>query len=434
MVGLFNQIEKNCDIILQKILFVDKILAMNAVKMEKQTDKMMSTLIAIIGLIAVLIFCFVCNSINRDFSDLYAPIRRFDVFYYEKIAEAGYNISGTYFEGSPDVYGMWNGMSVWAFFPLVPLCVKLLNILTFGLIDNFILAVMLSTVCMGVMIYFLIRFLRLKKVEINYFLIAVLFVFNTYFLLYFNFYTEAMFMMLIAIFLYLCEEKKFLSSGIVLAFLTATRVTGVFFIFYLFYKIYQQIDLKNMAPKNKFAIFFKKVFNILKNPYYFASLIVSFLGLAAFIIILKCCFNLSPLAFVDAQVGWGKTNTFFAYNIFVGFTTLFNYYNSFFASTFVVLNIIFCFYLIFKQKQYFVPIFMLCYIVFITSSSVISADRYIWDMLLLSIEFYKLIVECFNPKTQTKQKKAFGILSISLVLLFCVVASCLIGAEALVFY
>lgn len=74
MVGLFNQIEKNCDIILQKILFVDKILAMNAVKMEKQTDKMMSTLIAIIGLIAVLIFCFFANAINQDFADLYAPI------------------------------------------------------------------------------------------------------------------------------------------------------------------------------------------------------------------------------------------------------------------------------------------------------------------------------------------------------------------------
>lgn len=434
MVGLFNQIEKNCDIILQKILFVDKMLAMNAVKMEKQTDKMMSTLIAIIGLIAVLIFCFVANAINQDFADLYAPIRRFDVFYYEKIAEAGYNFSGTNIEVSPYVYRMWNGMSVWAFFPLVPFCVKLLNILTFGLIDSFVLAVMLSTVCMGVMIYFLIRFLRLKKVEINYFLLTVLFVFNTYFLLYFNFYTEAMFMMLIAIFLYLCEEKKFLSSGIVLAFLTATRVTGVFFIFYLFYKIYQQIDLKATESKNKFTIFCKKVFNILKNPYYFASLIVSFLGLAAFIIVLKCCFNLSPLAFVDAQVGWGKTNTFFAYNIFVGFTTLFNYYNSFFASTFVVLNIIFCFYLIFKQKQYFVPIFMLCYIVFITSSSVVSADRYIWDMLLLSIEFYKLIVECFNPKTQTKRKKVFGITAVSLVLVFCGVASCLIGAGAFVFY
>lgn len=74
MVGLFNQIEKNCDIILQKILFVDKMLAMNAVKMEKQTDKMMSTLIAIIGLIAVLIFCFVANAINQDFADLCAPI------------------------------------------------------------------------------------------------------------------------------------------------------------------------------------------------------------------------------------------------------------------------------------------------------------------------------------------------------------------------
>lgn len=74
MVGLFNQIEKNSDIILQKILFVDKMLAMNAVKMEKQTDKMMSTLIAIIGLIAVLIFCFVVNAINQDFADLYAPI------------------------------------------------------------------------------------------------------------------------------------------------------------------------------------------------------------------------------------------------------------------------------------------------------------------------------------------------------------------------
>mgnify|MGYP004664175255 CR=1 FL=1 len=74
MVGLFNQIEKNCDIILQKILFVNKMLAMNVVEMKKQTDKMMSTLIAIIGLIAVLIFCFVANAINQDFTDLYAPI------------------------------------------------------------------------------------------------------------------------------------------------------------------------------------------------------------------------------------------------------------------------------------------------------------------------------------------------------------------------
>lgn len=394
----------------------------------------MSTLIAIIGLISVLAFCFVVNAITQNFDDLYAPIRRFDVFYYEKIAESGYNHSGIYSQASPEVYGMWNGMSVWAFFPLMPFCVKLLSILTFNLIDSYVLAIMLSTACMGVMLYYLIRFLRLKQVKINYFLIAVLFVFNTYFLFYFNFYTEAMFMMLIAIFLNLCEEKRFLASGIVLAFMTATRVTGVFFIFYLFYKIYQQLEIVG-SPKNKFVIFCKKVFCILKNPYYLASLIVSFLGLAAFIIILKCCFNLSPLAFVDAQVGWGKTNTFFAYNIFVGFTTLFSYYNSFFASVFVVLSIGFCFYLIFKQKQYFVPIFMLCYIVFLTSSSVVSADRYIFDMLLLTIEFYKLLVECFAPANiQNKRKKAFGITAVSIVLLFCVVASCLIGATKLVFY
>lgn len=407
---------------------------MISVKMEKQTDKMMSTLIAVIGLIAVLMFCFVVNAINHDFSDLYAPIHRFDAYHYETITNSGYNHSGTYVGMSPESYGMWNGMSVWAFFPLVPFCVKLLNLATFGLIDNFVLAVMLSTVCMGIMVYYLIRFLRLKNVEINYFLIAILFVFNSFFLLYFNFYTEAMFMMLIAIFLNLCEEKNFLASGFVLALLTATRVTGVFFIFYLFYKIYQQIKLENTEIKNKFLLFCKKVFKILKNPYYLASLTVSFLGLAIFIIILRCGFGLSPLAFLDAQVGWGKKNSFFVYYILQGFTTLFSYCNSFFASTFVVLSIIFCFYLIFKQKQYFVPIFMLIYIAFITTSSVVSADRYIWDMLLLSIELYKLIVECFNPKTQTKRKKAFGITSISLVLVFCIIASCLICQNQSVFY
>lgn len=216
---------------------------MGKVQTEKQKDKFMAIIIALIGLIAILIFCAIVNAINHDFSDLYAPIRRFDVYYYEKIVESGYNHSGVYSQMSPDVYGMMNGMSVWAFFPLMPLCVKMLSILTFGLIDNYVLAIMLSTFCMGVMLYFLVRFLRLINVKINYFLIAVLFVFNTYFLFYFNFYTEAMFMMLIAIFLYLCEEKKFLESGIVLALMTATRVTGVFFIFYLFYKIYQQIEL-----------------------------------------------------------------------------------------------------------------------------------------------------------------------------------------------
>lgn len=386
--------------------------------MEKQTDKMMSTLIAIIGLIAVLIFCFVVNAINHDFSDLYEPIRRFDVFYYDKIVEKGYNISGTYVNCSPEVVGMWNGLSVWAFFPFVPLCVKLLNILTFGLIDNYVLAIMLSTTCMGVMLYFLVRFLRLKKVEINYFLIAVLFVFNSFFLFYFNFYTEAMFMMLIAIFLYLCEQKKFLASGIVLAFLTATRVTGAFFVIYLFCKIYNQIQIPEAKSVrggvNHFKTFFKKIGVILKTPYYFASLAVSLLGLAIFIIVLRCGFGLSPLAFLDAQVGWGKKNRLFIFNIFDNFTS------TYFVSIFVILSILFCVYLMIRYKKYFVSLFMLFYIVFITTSSIASADRYILDMLLLTIELYIIMAKYFNKKQTdipTKQKVFGKIFSISIIVL-----------------
>ena len=355
---------------------------------NKKIDIIVSSLISLASFCFIIVLCVIIN-ITTSGSDFFSPIYRFDSYYYNYIVLYGYNCSGIYWSYNPTVFGMYNGMSVWPFFPLLPLCVKILNILTFNRVSIILLALIFSSVCMGVMFYFIIQFFRLKKVSINYFILSVLFIFNTFYIFYFNFYTEALFMMLVSIFLVLSEKKYYFASGFVLALISATRVTGIIFVFYLFYKIYLEIEVDS-----KMNIFFKKILKIIKSPYYFSSISISLLGLAFFIIYLSKCWDLSPLAFIDAQLGWGKENKFFVIHIINGFKNL----SHFSSSIFTILSIVFCLYLIMKEKKYFVPILMLLYIIFISTSSIASVDRYIWGVLLLSIELYTILMRRYDTK------------------------------------
>lgn len=391
----------------------------------KQKDIIYSVLIGIIGLSIMLITCLIYSSINNSFGNFFEVIQKLDANHYKLIVDMGYNYSSTAVYTANLSVCLWNGMSVCAFFPLYPLIIKIISIITFGIIDPYLIGLIISTICMSEMIYFLIQFLRLKNVKINYFIISILFVFNTFFMFYFNFYTEAIYMMIIAIFLYLCEKKKFFSCGICLALLSATRVTGVFFAFYLFYKIYINIEM-DTNNLNKFQIFLRKIWQILKTPYYLASLSISFLGLALFIISLNKIFGLSPLAFLDAQVGWGKQNKLPFYYIFN--SLFFGDVSSKMIALFMIAGLVFCIYLILKEKKYFIPLFIIFYILSITMSSITSADRYLWDLLLLTIEFYSLFMNKtkeYKVNNNTVKLKVLNTIlysTLTLVVTFCIVA------------
>ena len=391
----------------------------------KQKDILFATLIGVIGLTIMLLLCTYYSIRNNSFSDFFSLLRKLDAYHYNYITNYGYDLSSTKVDMDMRSKGLYNGMAVWAFFPLYPLLVSILKTITFGLIDTYFLGVFLSTVFMGVMVYFLIQFFREKNIKINYILLSALFVFNTFFMFYFNFYTEAIYMMIVAIFLYLCEKKKFFASGITLAFLSATRVTGAFFVFYLLYKIYNEIQIEN-KQLNKIKTFFAKIWQIIKNPYYLASLSVSLIGLAIFILVLAKVYNLSPLAFLDTQVGWGKQNKLPGYYII--YSLIYGIDSQRIIAVFLIISIIFCIYLMVKEKKYFIPIFTLLYIIFITISSINSADRYLWDFLLLTIEFYSLLMnkqENYIKANNTKKKtiwNIFIVMTILIVVTICVIA------------
>jgi hypothetical protein len=188
--------------------------------------------------------------------------------------------------------------------------------------------------------------------------------------------------------LYLCDKKKFFIAGLILALMSATRVTAVFFVIYLFYMIINEIKISN-NEKNKFQIFLLKILEIIKKPYYLASLAVSMLGIATFMIVLDNYYGLSPIAFMDVQCAWDKENKFFLIHLIEGFGE----FSTLLSSIFTLITIVFCIFLIVKEKKYFVPILMLVYIMIISSSSIASVDRYIWDMILLTIELYTLLIK-----------------------------------------
>lgn len=403
----------------------------NSINTDKRKDLLATSTIILVAFFIIILICMIESIKKGDFSNFFGCLKVYDAYYYENIAENGYGTSGDYIQTSPDVQGMFNGMATWAFFPLMPMLVGLLHFVTFGLIDYFALGVMCSFVFMFFALYNLIKFLRKKGITINYLIIAILFVFNSYFIIYFNFYTEALFMMILTLFLNYCEDKKFVLAGIMLGILTAVRITGVFFVIYLFVKIYQEVN-----GENKFTIktFFKNIWSIIKQPKYLFSLAISVFGLGCFVVILRYVYGLSPLAFMDVQMAWGKEYGFLILNIIEGFA--YNN-NKFINAIFCIIAIGFCIYLMIAKKRFLNSSIILLFIVFSSSTSLNSIDRYVLGMLLLTIELYEICVRNIEMKaisSPTKFKKSLAIVVLIVFITFMIVGTDSIIHDYALFY
>ncbi len=397
---------------------------MNRIKLlsDKSKDKLYAALAVIVSLIVMLIGYTIAYIMRGGEGDFFTKV--YDAYYYEWIAKYGYNESGIWTCSSPNVDRMFNGKSVWAFFPLVPLIVKILHTLTFGVFSYMAIATFFSTVCMGFALYFIIQFLRKRNIKINYLLVSIIFLANTFFAYYFTFYTEAFFMCILALFLNFCEEKRWILSGVCLALLTATRVTGVVFIVYMFCKMFTALKV---VKQNGKCDFWATIFNFFKNPTCILAICISPLGIVLFMLALKYVWGLSPIAFLDAQAGWGdgKVNKCIFVRLWQGFTGGLGS-NKFFNACFVVLSIWLCVYLIVKKKRYLTPILMGVFIVYTGQSSLASLSRYVLAMLLLSIEFYELAYDTLSEKS--KKSRWFGLKkTIVVIILVFFVATALVS-------
>lgn len=347
---------------------------------EKKKELLNCLIIVLVAFFAMIVI----NSITYAFADegkfnIFNKIFRYDAYWYESIINDGYSMN------QKPVTGGQNGMTNWAFFPLLPLIMKILDIFTFSVFSIPFLSFMFSTTCYVFFLYNIIQYLKEKNIKISYPILISVFVLNSIIMFFYTLYTESLTMLLIIFLLRVCERKKFLLSGFLCMLLTFVKVQGCVWCIYLFIKLFQECYKKE---SNVIKTFFSTVLNIMKNPVYLFSLAISPLGIMLFMLILYSS-GLSPFAFFHVQAAWQKENGFFLFIILEGIVA--GHINAFLAVFFL------CFsgYLI-KKKKYLNATIILIYILLACSSSVFSTSRYILGTVVFPFELYCVILNSFN--------------------------------------
>jgi hypothetical protein len=129
-------------------------------------------------------------------------------------------------------------------------------------------------------------------------------------------YTEAMFIMFIALTFYFCRKRRFLAAGLMAAFASATRIVGCTLVFPLMMELYayyaqegriagirksaESPEAKNEAVAAKLWGF---VCNVVKNPLDMLSILICPLGTFAYMGFLRA-FCGDVWAFLHVQIAW----------------------------------------------------------------------------------------------------------------------------------
>lgn len=300
---------------------------------------------------------------------LIMPFVNFDGRNYLAIAERGYFDKGSY--------------SLYAFFPLYPLLIRLFHNLT-GL-NSLYTGLLLSFLSFFVAIYLFCALMRDTGFEKVTKVLFLLFFFPTSFF-FVSFYTESLFFLLIiSCFLFL-NRKMYFWAGFAAALASATRITGLSLFPVLFFSAY-----KSFKKDKKLNLFF------LMSP----------LGFLAYCLFLLIKLG-RPLEMISSQVsGWGKPMGLFG--PFYFFKQVFlnllsgplNSYDNVFVYPVIVLEFFFLLFLIFvivfsfnKIKIEYWIFMLVNFLIIIFSGSIASLPRY----MLVLFPLYIFLADLLSPK------------------------------------
>ena len=319
----------------------------------------------IISRISMFIIAFLGNY-DIPFYDI---INQWDSGWYLKIVKEGYEIL------PPITNGNINYVS-WAFFPLYPLSLYIVNLLIpldLSLV-SYILSNFFTLVAMIFSTLYLIDTKREKSIYLFYFLLL----FGPYCFYFSSAYTESLFIMLLAMGMYYLNKKKWIYAGIVCGLLSATKTVGVLFFFCV---------LGKMICEQK-GNFLKKIKEVLMDGKKVFALFLCPSGLFCYMTYLYYHTG-DVFAFVHAQRGWGRKNEL-PWNIIIDGIKDPQYVMKF-ITIFVIIGVLLIIYSIYKKR--YMEAFIMSYLVLPgLLSGILSIPRYIVGTLV----YYFNVAEIFE--------------------------------------
>ena len=245
-------------------------------------------LIAFVLLVLSRIMMALVAFYNKSELPFYQIINQWDSGWYFKIAQNGYEVL-------PEITnGNLNYVS-WAFFPLYPLLIRIVN--TIVPIDISIISYMLSNLFTYISMVFSSLYLIDTKRENAIYLFYFTLLFGPYCFYFSSTYTESLFIMLLAMALYYSNQKQWIKAGVVCGLLSATKTVGVLFFFCI---------LGKMICEENGNIFYE-IREILRDGKKMLALFLCPSGLFCYMAYLYYHTG-DVFAFVHAQRGWARRN------------------------------------------------------------------------------------------------------------------------------
>lgn len=271
----------------------------------------------------------------------------------------------------------------WAFFPLSPLLVKLFSF--GGSLDYRYVGFFINTFFTALAVtvsYKYIMFDGEDKLKTAIFF-ALLVFFGPYGFYCACLYTEALFMLLSMLFMYELRRENYIVMGIVGAFLSAVRVTGVMTVLaVLLYLIQKHVNEKRGGFK-------QFVCDVLSKPKLVFGVCLVPLGLFSYMLYLRLHMG-DALAFMHIQKAWGRTGV----NIFALLRSVFTSetYTDFHYLVVFMLIIAIAVYQGKKRPYEIIPYTVPCIINF-TSMGFMNLARYSWGSGMIIIGFINALDE-----------------------------------------
>ena len=205
----------------------------------------------------------------------------------------------------------------WAFFPLYVIVCAFVKLLTFWKLDTYIVGMFVSNVCIFIATFTAVKMLEVikeKRQSIGVLqneskgeglMLIILMMCGPYTFYFCSVYTEAMFVMFIALFFYFCAKKRFVLAGLMSAFASATRIVGCLLVFALIVELYM-----DMVPgKVSFKGIKTFVIKMLQAPKRILSVLLCPFGAFCYMAFLYL-FCGDVWAYKNVQIAW-REDTYF---------------------------------------------------------------------------------------------------------------------------
>lgn len=373
---------------------------MRTISEKYQSNKNMQILLQLIVLLLLsrlimFIMVPVYNGImgtDRSFSFL---MNEWDAKRYQFIVDNGYTFPLDY-----------DPQANWAFFPLYVLVCMTVKALTFWKADTYYVGMLVSNICILIAAFTTVKYLRnitgngafgekLKCMSERKILggVCCADTLLTGFLMFFapytfycsSMYTEAMFIMFIALFFYFCERKKFVTAGFMAAFASGTRIVGCTLVFALIVEMYRYYQ----PGKVSLGRIKDYVTGVLKKPVDMLSILLCPLGTFTYMAFLKF-FCGDVWAFLHVQIAWREDEFFPVLGVMWKACTgqiepRYTYMGWFCVGVFIMYGYMFA------RKHYSMAMFGVISLLVPLASHVMSTCRFTIGSYVIFVGFYDLL-------------------------------------------